>query len=100
VVVHDEHDLPVGQLRVRKGGSSGGHKGVQDLINVLGANDFCRVRVGIGKPENQGPDIVSWVLSSFRVEEREDIEKVIVKASQAVKMIIEDGLEQTQRQFN
>ncbi|MDR2338249.1 MAG: aminoacyl-tRNA hydrolase [Deltaproteobacteria bacterium] len=100
IVVHDDLDLALGQLRVRKGGSSGGHKGVQDLINILGSNDFCRVRVGVGKPDKQEMDTVSWVLSSFQVEEQVKIREAIEKASQAIKMLLAEGVEQTQRQFN
>ncbi len=100
LVIHDDLDLQVGQLRIRKGGSAGGHNGVQDLITTLGTADFCRLRVGIGKPVNKEIEIVSWVLGSFQKDEKEKIDDVLKRASEATSLWVKNGLEATQRQFN
>lgn len=65
LVVHDEIDLPAGTTKMGRGMGSAGHKGVQSLIDHLGANDFERLRVGVGRPENPNIDIEDWVLMDF-----------------------------------
>ena len=98
IVVHDDLDLPLGRIRIRRSGSSGGHNGVQDLINVFGASDFYRVRIGIGRPQPEDSvDIVSWVLHEFRSEERAIVDEIVQKASNAVAVLISEGLEKAQQ---
>lgn len=75
VVIHDDVDLPLGTIRMRKGGSSGGHKGVQSVIDVVG-KDFWRVRIGVNRPpENMETD--DYVLTNFTKDEQKLLEKVI-----------------------
>ena len=98
IVIHDDVDLPLGRIRIRRSGSSGGHNGVQDLINVLGANDFYRVRIGVGRPQpTDTADVVSWVLSEFRSEERAIVDEMVKKAGNAVEILIREGLEKAQQ---
>ena len=75
IVFHDEMDLPLGKIRVKKGGGSGGHNGLKDIDKRLG-NNYLRVRIGVSKPQNK-EDVVNWVLSSFSKEEKKTLEKVI-----------------------
>ena len=98
MVVCDDASLPLGRGRVRRGGSSGGHKGLQSVIAHLGTEDFARLRVGIGEAEPGG--MIDHVLSRFAPEEMESIEEVIWKAAEAVTVWATEGLEPSMNRFN
>lgn len=84
VVVHDELDLPFGDVRIKQGGGHAGHNGLRDLIARLGA-DFVRVRVGVGKPPaGFRGDTAAWVLSAFSAEESRALGEVVGRAAGAV----------------
>ena len=102
LVIHDDLDIAPGKLKIKQGGSSGGHNGLKDLSANLGSDDYFRLRIGIGRPEQpeRGSDISSWVLTRPRPEERELIENAVVSATKAVKVLIRDGLRTAQQQFN
>ena len=87
LVIHDDLDLPLGNLRLSEGGSSGGHNGVQSVIDNFGAN-FWRMRVGIGSNKEFGLSAEDYVLQKFKPEEKEVIEKSIIKAAKIVSKII------------
>lgn len=89
-VLHDELDLPLGRLRLREGGSSGGHNGVQSVIERLGTREFLRFRLGIGRPSTPVP-IEDYVVQSFAADEREEAESLIFKAADAVEAALKDG---------
>lgn len=99
IVVHDEIDLPLGSIRIKTGGGSAGHKGVQSIINCLGDSDFVRVRVGIGKPI-QKSEVIGHVLSGFEKEGKKIMEDVVVRAADAVLEIILRGLDSAMHKFN
>src|SRR5919197_1548807 len=80
LVVHDELDLPLGEVRERDGGGHGGHNGLRDVIARLGSGAFRRVRIGIGRPPGR-MDAADYVLATFRPEEREPIEAAIDQAA-------------------
>jgi len=99
LVISDDMDLSSGSIRIRKGGSSAGHNGIQSVIESLGTGEFCRLRIGIGRPpENMDP--VDFVLSNFAKEESKDLKPVISRASDAVSVFIECGLQKTMNLFN
>jgi PTH1 family peptidyl-tRNA hydrolase len=88
LVVHDEIDLPFGEVRTRLGGGLAGHNGLKSLKRELGSADFMRVRVGVGRPASTDPEIVSaYVLGRFR-EPAADVEELIDRACQAVERIV------------
>lgn len=97
VVVYDDLDLPAGTLRIRPAGGSGGHKGMQSIIAVLGTENFTRVRVGIGRPEVVDMETVDYVLSRLDPKEMEEVLKA---AADAVVSIVSDGLEKTMNLYN
>lgn len=99
IVVHDELDLPIGRIRVKSGGGSAGHKGIDSIIERLGSRDFSRVRVGIGKPV-QGADVVGHVLSGFSGTERELLDEVAGRSVEAVMEIMKGGVESAMNKFN
>jgi PTH1 family peptidyl-tRNA hydrolase len=90
VVVHDEIDLPFGEVRTRLGGGLAGHNGLKSLKRELGSADFVRVRVGVGRPQSTDPEIVSaHVLGRFR-ESSGEVEDLIGSAAQAVERVLLD----------
>ena len=99
VVVYDDVSLPVGVIRVRERGSSGGQKGMINTIALLGTDEFPRVRIGIGdKPP--GFSLSDYVLSRFLREEWDDMIKGITKAGDAVQVILKDGVTRAMALFN
>lgn len=97
IVIHDDLDLPLGKIQVRKGGTAAGHHGVESVISSLGTDQFIRVRVGIGSSVGEAD---KFVLQTFTKQEQEQVETVIQKAAQAVEFLLEQGVEATQNQFN
>ena len=88
LVVHDEIDLPFGEVRSRTGGGLAGHNGLKSLKRELGGGDFVRVRAGVGRPESTDPEIVSaWVLGRFR-ESPEQVRELVRSASDEVERTV------------
>ncbi len=88
IVVHDEIDLPFGEVRSRTGGGLAGHNGLKSIKRELGSGDFRRVRVGVGRPDSSDPEIVSaYVLGRFR-EGREQVAELIERACEEVERIV------------
>jgi PTH1 family peptidyl-tRNA hydrolase len=91
LVVHDEIDLPFGEVRARTGGGLAGHNGLKSIKRELGSGEFTRVRVGVGRPDSSDPEIVSaYVLSRFR-EGREQVAELIERACEEVERIVLGG---------
>jgi PTH1 family peptidyl-tRNA hydrolase len=91
LVVHDEIDLPFGELRTRVGGGLAGHNGLKSLKRELGGGDFARVRVGVGRPDSTDPEIVSaWVLGRF-AEPAADVQALVGTACREVEKVVVDG---------
>ena len=89
VVVHDEIDLPFGDVRTRLGGGLAGHNGLKSIAHGLGAPDFWRVRVGVGRPDSTDPDVVaSYVLSRFAEPEAE-VRELVQRAADETERLIE-----------
>ncbi len=99
MVIHDDIDLPVGQLRIRTKGGSGGHKGIKSIINHLGTNGFARLRIGI-KPNHPVQDVVRFVLSTFSRTEKKIIADAIDNAVSALNLFITDGVEKSMNLYN
>jgi PTH1 family peptidyl-tRNA hydrolase len=88
LVVHDEIDLPFGEVRTRVGGGTAGHNGLKSLARELGGPDFARVRVGVGRPDSTDPEIVShWVLGRFREPEAE-VADLVGRARDAAERLV------------
>ncbi|GAA3068473.1 MULTISPECIES: aminoacyl-tRNA hydrolase [Actinomycetes] len=96
VVVHDEVDLDFGRLKLKRGGSEGGHNGLKSITQHLkGDRDYIRVRVGVSRPPGR-MDTADYVLQKFSAEQAKDLPQVINRAADAVELIITDGLTATQ----
>jgi PTH1 family peptidyl-tRNA hydrolase len=90
LVIHDEIDLPFGDIRTRLGGGLAGHNGLKSLKASLGSADFHRVRIGVGRPPTTDPDrVAAYVLGKFR-EPRADVEALIDAAADAAEKIVEE----------
>ncbi|SHO48211.1 aminoacyl-tRNA hydrolase [Anaerocolumna xylanovorans] len=99
IVIYDDISLEPGKLRIRTKGSAGGHNGIKSIIAHLGTEDFPRVRVGVGdKPA--GWDLADYVLSRFSKEEQPVVREALGKASEAVKTILTEGMEQAMNLYN
>jgi PTH1 family peptidyl-tRNA hydrolase len=98
LVVHDELDLPWGQVRLKAGGGHAGHNGLRSLIDRLGGPDFLRCRVGIGRPppDFRG-DVAAWVLSGFDPVQKAELPAVVARAADAVERVLEEGLDAAMR---
>ncbi|MCX8159515.1 MAG: aminoacyl-tRNA hydrolase [Candidatus Saccharicenans sp.] len=99
IVVYDDLDLDVGQIRVRASGSPGSHRGMQSIVEAIGTQDFPRVRVGIG-PKPEGRDAAEYVLEEFLPEEREKLQPALDRACRAVEMIVGGDLPRAMNLFN
>jgi PTH1 family peptidyl-tRNA hydrolase len=91
VLVHDEIDLPLGEIRVRLGGGLAGHNGLKSVKQGLGSADFVRVRAGVGRPPTTDPDrVAAYVLGRFR-EPPEDVQALVSRAADATERVIDEG---------
>ncbi len=90
LVIYDDLDLPLGSVRLRLKGSSGGHRGVESVISSLGTKEFPRIRIGIGRPQRK-EEVVDFVLSPFKGEELPLIERATEKAAECVIEVIKRG---------
>jgi PTH1 family peptidyl-tRNA hydrolase len=98
LVVSDDLDLPVGKLRLREAGSSGGHNGIKSIIAALGTQDFNRLRIGIGRPAVG--DVIDYVLRRFTNDEKPVVEEAITRACDAIAAWVNLGPEQAASRFN
>jgi PTH1 family peptidyl-tRNA hydrolase len=98
-VVYDDADLGGGKIRIRRKGGAGGHNGLKSIIGQIGSEDFVRLRVGIG-PRPGGEELVDYVLSDFKPEERDALEAAVRKAVEAVGVIAEHGIDQAMNTYN
>ena len=101
VVVSDDIDLPVGRIRIRKGGSAGGHNGLKSVIERLGTPDFVRLRIGVGRDRNDRSEVIGHVLGKFDPDTRALMTaKVIPAAVSALEQILSDGPEAAMNAWN
>ena len=107
IVICDDLDLPLGKLRLRPGGSAGGHKGINSIISALGSKDFCRIKAGIGRPTKENgmaisdeDAIVSYVLSDFTPQEEAIIKPTIARVAEVIHCILTEGIVAAMNKFN
>jgi PTH1 family peptidyl-tRNA hydrolase len=107
IVIHDDIDLPLGTIRIRRGGNSGGQKGVESIIAELGSREFIRVRIGIGRPASEATgeradqvEVINHVLGDFSPAENKIIGQMIPRVSQAIVCLQTEGLTAAMNRFN
>ena len=99
IVISDDISLDVGQLRIRKKGSAGGHNGIKSIISHLGHDAFLRIKIGVGE-KPRGYDLADYVLGHFEGEDKEKMEEAYEKAVQAVRMALHGDVCEAMNQFN
>ncbi|KQU67653.1 MULTISPECIES: aminoacyl-tRNA hydrolase [unclassified Phycicoccus] len=99
VVIHDELDIPAGDVRLKKGGGEGGHNGLRSISSSLGTKDYLRVRVGIGRPPGR-MDAADFVLRDFSPTERKELPFLLDAAADAAEMVVTEGLQTAQQKFH
>src|SRR3990170_630077 len=99
IAVHDDIDLPFGALRVKRGGSTAGHNGLESLVGALRTPEFHRARLGVGRPPGR-QDPADFVLEPFSKRERPEVEILVGEAADAVLSLVRDGLDVTQDRYN
>ena len=100
LVLSDDVSLPVGKLRIRKGGSAGGHNGLKSIIQHLGTDQFPRVKIGVGEKPHPDYDMADSVLSKFTGEDLKTIQAAVKKAADAVACYLENGPDKAMNRFN
>lgn len=100
LVVSDDTALPAGRLRIRKGGSAGGHNGLKSIIQHLGTDQFPRLRVGVGEKPHPDYDMADWVLGRFTGEDRARMDQAVERAADAIECILKEGLDRGMSRFN
>lgn len=107
IILHDELDLPLGQIKIRLGGAAAGHHGVESIIDQLGTDKFVRVRLGIGNLKSKTGEYggntfeaEKYVLGQFISGEKSDLKHLIKKSLKAIDTLLSDGLEKAQNQYN
>ena len=99
LVVHDEGDFDLGRLELKDGGGLAGHNGLRSIAQVLGTQDFLRLRIGVGRPERgDRRPLADWVLANF--EPHDDADAIVARAAEAVETLDAEGLDRTQARFN
>jgi PTH1 family peptidyl-tRNA hydrolase len=99
IVVHDEIDIPFGEIRLKDGGGTAGHNGLKSLVQHLGTNQFVRVRFGVSRPRGREAT-VGHVLDRFSGSERKDLPDLLERAADAAERIVEVGTERAMNEFN
>lgn len=99
IAVHDELDIPYGQLRAKFGGGEGGHNGLRSMSKSLGTKDYARIRFGIGRPPGR-QDPADYVLSDFSAAERKELEFLVDRAADMVESVVLRGVEPTQNAYH
>lgn len=103
VVIHDDMDLDFGRIKVKAGGSAGGHNGIKSIDRSLGSNAYARVRLGVGharRGPNAHDNTINWVLGGFSPQQRKELPEFLADGADAAETIIFDGLAKAQERFN
>ncbi len=98
IVIHDDVDMPTGRLKIRLGGSSGGHKGIDSVIERIASRDFIRVKIGVGK--DPAMLVEDYVLKKFRRDEKPVIKEAVLLAADSIECILSAGLPAAMNRFN
>ena len=100
LVISDDTALAVGRLRIRRGGSAGGHNGLKSIIQHLGTDQFPRIRVGVGEKPHPDYDLADWVLGRFTGEDKKAMDAAVKRAADAVECLLAEGPDRAMNRFN
>lgn len=99
VAIHDELDVPFGQVRAKQGGGEGGHNGLRSMSKSLGSKDYARVRFGVGRPPGR-QEPADFVLSDFSGAERKELDFLVDRAADVVEAVVHEGVEWAQNKYH
>ena len=100
LIISDDVDLPLGKLRIRTGGSAGGHNGLKSIIRHLGTDQFPRLKVGVGGKPHPDYDMADWVLGKLQGEDKKVLDEAVKRAADAVECFLRDGPQKAMNRFN
>lgn len=100
LVISDDVSLPLGKLRIRTGGSAGGHNGLKSIIQHLGSDQFPRLKVGVGGKPHPDYDMADWVLGKLQGEDKKVMDQAVKRAADAVECLLRDGPQKAMNRFN
>ena len=100
LVISDDVDLPLGKLRIRTGGSAGGHNGLKSIIQHLGTDQFPRLKVGVGGKPHPDYDMADWVLGKLQGEDKKVLDEAVKRAADAVECFLREGPQRAMNRFN
>lgn len=100
LVISDDVDLPLGKLRIRTGGSAGGHNGLKSIIQHLGTDQFPRIKIGVGGKPHPDYDMADWVLGRLQGEDRMVLDEAAERAAEAAACLLKDGPQKAMNRFN
>ncbi len=100
LVISDDVDLPLGKLRLRTGGSAGGHNGLKSVIQHLGTDQFPRIKIGVGGKPHPDYDMADWVLGRLQGEDRRVLDEAAERAAEAAACLLKDGPQKAMNRFN
>ncbi|OTA27136.1 aminoacyl-tRNA hydrolase [Alloscardovia macacae] len=103
IVLHDDMDLDFGRMKVKTGGSAGGHNGIKSIDRSLGTPQYARVRLGVGhaaRGAHAHENTVNWVLGGFSPAQKKELDAFLMDGADAAEMLLTDGLQRTQEKFN
>ncbi len=100
LVLYDDISFDVGEIKIKKKGSSGGHNGIKSIIYETGEEDFVRIKIGVGKKPHKDYDLARWVLSTFNETEKEKLDSAFQKTKKATELIVLGNVEKAMNEFN
>ena len=100
IVIYDDISLDVGKTRIRRKGSAGGHNGIKSIISHLGAENFPRVKIGVGKKPNPEYDLAAWVLGRFPKEQEADLKSALENTTKAIRLIVAGKIDEAMNKYN
>lgn len=100
IIIYDDVSLDVGQTRIRRKGSAGGHNGIKSIISHLGSENFPRVKIGVGKKPDARCDLVDWVLGRFPKEQETELKSALENTTKAVRLMVGDEIDKAMNLYN
>ncbi|HHT46388.1 MAG TPA: aminoacyl-tRNA hydrolase [Firmicutes bacterium] len=100
LVIYDDMDLPPGRIRLRTRGGSGGHRGMASIINQLNSDEFCRLRLGVGRGAGKLQDEIDFLLSPLEPEGEKQMQELVLTAADAVEVFLAGGIEEAMNRYN
>ena len=100
LILSDDVDLPLGKLRIRKGGSAGGHNGLKNIIQHLGTDQFPRLKLGVGAKPHPDFDMADWVLGQLQGEDKKVMVQAVERAADAIECLLAEGIDRAMNKFN